>query len=216
MPAALPDTMNVVPLVDHIFPDTVFVHCEAFKGYMNARLGKNYVYAFLKWFAHHEQTLAFAAVSVKNGSCQVKGYVVGAPIGYDRVMNHDLFWPASFGLLTHPWLFFNSNIRQTLVTRLRLLSGALPQPAKQPDLPGPTVSLVSIGVRSDARGQGVGRELMHTFEAAACQLQNSSMRLSVYPDNVSARRLYEQCGWEPVGSAVQPGQAMYYAKILST
>ncbi len=43
----------------------------------------------------------------------------------------------------------------------------------------------------------------------------ASMRLSVYPANLAARKLYEQCGWQAIAIPEKFDQAMYYSKILT-
>lgn len=52
-------------------------------------------------------------------------------------------------------------------------------------------------VHPDLRGQGVGRQLMAAVEAHARSLGCCKVTLEVRADNLTARRLYENCGFDP-------------------
>lgn len=187
------------------------IHCEAFKGYMNSRIGKGYVTAFFRWFSLHEDAVALIAVGKDK---EPWGYVVGAPLGYDRSMNKDLFGPAARGMIVRPWLAFDRQVRRTVMTRIKLLFGQTISKQQVPDLPEPIISLVGIGTAEKSRGKGAGRLLMLAFEDEARKHKMASMRLSVYPSNMAARKLYEKCGWQPFTVPETEGTAMYYYKVL--
>lgn len=205
------DNAKIVSLVDDLLLEIVDLHIEAFHGYMNSRLGRGYVLAFLNWFCKQKDAIALAAVNPQN---KPVGYVVGAPVGYEQTMNRDLFWIASIALMMRPWLFLDGAVRHTVAQRFRLLLSQKNAPQAKLTLPEPVMSLVGIGVASSAAGQGIGTSLMLAFETKAVQLGMTSMRLSVYPGNLAARRLYEKNGWRPFVEQVEPGQAMYYSKML--
>lgn len=57
--------------------------------------------------------------------------------------------------------------------------------------------LYSIAVAPSRSGRGVGRALLDAAEEAAAEDGNALMRLEVRVDNLSARRFYEKCGYDP-------------------
>jgi ribosomal protein S18 acetylase RimI-like enzyme len=201
----------IVPMSLEMTGEAARVHLQAFEGYMNTRIGISYLRAFMDWFCKADCAIALVAM---NRSENVLGYVVGAPLGYSRPMNRDLFWAATQGIIVRPWLFFSDHFRETIVARLKLLLDRSPKESHESDCPGPTMSLVGIGVSPNARGAGIGIRLLQEFEAKARELQMRSVRLSVYPDNFAARRLYERCGWQPLSSSAKGSEAMHYFRIL--
>lgn len=203
--------IKVVPITVESLGKIADIHCEAFKGYMNSRIGKGYVAAFFRWFSLQEDAVALMVITENNEPC---GYVVGAPLGYDRRMNRALFGAAAKGMIVRPWLAFDKQMRRTVMTRIKLLFGQTIPKQQAPDLPEPIISLVGIGTAEKSRGQGAGNALMAAFEDEARKHNMASMRLSVYPSNTAARRLYEKCGWLPFTEPETEGLAMYYYKIL--
>jgi ribosomal protein S18 acetylase RimI-like enzyme len=74
-------------------------------------------------------------------------------------------------------------------------------------------SLASIAVRSRDQGRGIGKMLIRAFEEGAVERGATVLGLSVEEDNLSARRLYESCGW--VLSKLNPERnSVYYIKTL--
>lgn len=202
--------VSIEPISERILSELVDVHFEAFKGYMNASIGRDYVRRFLSWFAHREGGIALAAVA----DGRVVGYVVGAPVGYDRVINHDMFWVVARSIALRPRLLFQKRFLRRLLQRARQLLSQDGMPrAAVPDLPEPVMSLVGIAVSESGRGKGVGRALMNEFESRCRHARAKAMRLSVYATNAAARTLYEHAGWTlfvPDGSA----EAVYYHRVL--
>jgi ribosomal protein S18 acetylase RimI-like enzyme len=182
----------------------------AFPGYMSTRLGPFYLRAFLGWFvdAHHAVALAAA----RGG--RVTGYVVGAPDGYGRDATPRTLLPAALSVARRPGLLLDRRIRETARSRI---AGLFREPPAAPDpaLEVPSMALVGIGVLPEERGRGVGKELVQRFEKEAAARGMRSLSLSVYPDNQSARQLYERCGWEASAEAPAPGHAMFYSKRLA-
>lgn len=203
--------IQVRPISEKFIPSLAQIHFEAFAGYMNSRIGKNYIMAFLGWFSLQENAIALMTVNENN---EPNGYVVGAPLGYDRIINKELFGVAAKGMIVRPWLAFDKQIRRTVLTRLKLLFGKTMPKQQTPDLPEPVISLVGIGTAEKSRGQGAGKALMKAFEDEARKYKMAAMRLSVYPQNTAARKLYEKCGWEPFAEPTTEGLAMYYYKVL--
>lgn len=203
----------IVPLTAEMVTEVVKLHFDAFAGYMNTRIGTGYVKAFMNWFRQAERSIALAATDTKG---KVLGYVIGAPSGYSRSMNRDLFWVAAAGIIMRPWLLFSDQFRQTIMARLRLILGYSPAQQIEPELPEPVTYLVGIGVSPSARGKNIGRSLVEAFEARARELGMRSLQLSVYTDNTVARRLYESCGWQPASSLGPAGEKelMSYFRVL--
>ncbi len=203
--------VSIKSITAEMIPDLVKLHREAFKGYINTRLGSGYIKAFISWFREAKQAIALAAID-SNG--RPIGYVVGAPLGYSRAMNRHLFWVVSAAIVLRPWIFLNAQFRRNMIARVRTTVGSSSIRDVRPDLPEPTMSLVSIAVSPSAQGKKVGQCLLKAFEANARMLQMRSLRLSVYPDNTIARRLYERWGWQPFSKSVRAKTAIYYFRIL--
>ncbi|SRR6266498_3942137 len=201
----------VVPMNEDAVPAVVKLHFDAFAGYMNTRIGHAYVRAFIKWFRHAENAISLVAID-SNG--KVVGYVVGAPLGYNRSINRDLFWTAVVGIIIRPWLLLSDHFRRRLVGRLRLLLGYSAADNAPPLLPQPTMSLVAIAVSPSAFGRKIGLRLMRAFERRSRDLQMRSLQLSVYMENSAAIRLYKKCGWQPFYVSGKKTTAMHYFRVL--
>jgi ribosomal protein S18 acetylase RimI-like enzyme len=203
--------LTIIPMTAEMIPETAKLHATAFSGYMNTQIGNTYVRAFLNWFRQAKNTIALVAI---DENAKIIGYVVGAPLGYNRSINRDLLWVAAVGIIVRPWSLFRAHFRNNLITRLRLILKCAPAPRAEPVLPKPTMSLVSIGVSPSDRGKKVGRRLVQAFETRAGELQMQSLRLSVYPDNTAARQLYENCGWQLYSGLAGKKEALYYFRVL--
>lgn len=187
-------TVRVVDMRPEHLPSAARIQVEAFRGYMNARLGPRYAQAMLNWFLNTQGTISLVAIEDE----RVLGYVVGAPGEYGRGMSRAIMPAAIFAALLRPWLAFSGRIRRRAVERVRaMFTKAQPKqsPAQALNLPAPVMSLVAIGVSTAARGKGAGALLMREFEQRSRALSMRSMRLSVYTHNSAARALYEKAGW---------------------
>jgi ribosomal protein S18 acetylase RimI-like enzyme len=60
---------------------------------------------------------------------------------------------------------------------------------------GYDVPSLGLALRPDVRGTGLARCMMEFLHAAARQRGSTSVRLTVEPDNVAARRLYDRLGY---------------------
>jgi ribosomal protein S18 acetylase RimI-like enzyme len=194
-----------------MIPDVAKIHFDAFAGYMNTRIGSTYIRAFLKWFLHADRAIALAAI---DGDGKVVGYVVGAPLGYERAMSRDLLGVVIRGMIARPWLFLEGQFRGTIVERLKLILGRQVFRQADDNLPERTMSLVGIGVSSSVRGKRVGLHLLDAFEAISRGMQMRALHLSVRSDNTVARRLYEKCGWRPLPEYEVKTPTMCYVRIL--
>ena len=203
--------VTIESMSEQIVAEVAKLHFNAFSGYMNTQLGNSYVTEFLRWFQKAERAIALVAIDV-NG--KLIGYVVGAPLGYYRSISRDLIWVTALSIIIRPWLLLSRRLRRACIERLRSLLGYSLVEQTETNLPRPTMSLVAIGISPAGRGKGVGLLLMRAFEERARALNMRSMKLSVYPDNLSARHLYERCGWQPSVSAIRAKDTMYYFRVL--
>lgn len=73
-----------------------------------------------------------------------------------------------------------------------------------------TTPEISLWVRQDSRGQGVGRALLRRLQQAARERGVARLTLSVEPGN-DARRLYVAEGFEPVPGREQDGVMVWVA-----
>jgi len=205
-------SINVVQMAPQDVKGAVGVHLGAFEGYPSARLGSGYATAFLKWFCDAPDGAAF----VGKVDEKVVGYIVGAPVGYQEKLNRDLAFVVARAIVLRPWLLLECSVRSALWGRMMALFGRVSKNSQGPSelpLPGPCMSLVGIGVAPDARGLGVGKRLMETFEMVARGKGMKSLRLSVYRSNMVARRLYERNGWQLMDP--RHGKTVYYVKALT-
>ena len=184
------------------------VHAEAFTGYLNARFGMGYITSYINWFAHAKQTIALAAF---DGQQHVMGYAVGVLSGHP--LNRELFWALVRSVILRPWLLFDARLWQAARSRLRLLVGR-DKASDRLDLPKPTMALVSIGVSSSYRRQGIAVHLMQAFDEKARSLKMRSLVAWVYEDNTLARQLYEKCGWQPCMDSLDERGSLKYFKVI--
>jgi ribosomal protein S18 acetylase RimI-like enzyme len=201
--------VEVVSMTVDMVPRVCDLHVNAFAGLMSVRLGPAYLRAFFSWFLRAPDAVALVAADQQRA---ILGYVIGAPRGYTTAMNRELVSVAARSMIARPWLLLNSQVRATSKARLGFLLGR--SAVDTSDLPGPTMSLVGIAVSPSAAGKGVGFDLMQAFEKKARASRMASLHLSVYPDNIAARRLYERCGWHSLDLGSSTG-AIYYGRVMS-
>ncbi len=78
----------------------------------------------------------------------------------------------------------------------------------------PLLNVHDLAVHPDFRGQGVGRLLLGEVARAAGRLGCVKITLEVYEDNLSARKLYESCGFEQ-NRHPTAGGSLFFSKPLS-
>jgi GNAT superfamily N-acetyltransferase len=167
--------------------------------------------AFFRWFSLHSDAIALVALDENDEPC---GYVVGAPLGYEKSLSHALVFAAAAGLACRPWLLFDVKIRRAIVKRTKLMLGIPFKPSLTPLLPAPAASLVGLGTREDMRQRGIAKALMEAFETQARDKNMLAMRLSVYPFNLPARRLYARFRWQPFVESLAEDVPMFYFKKI--
>ena len=202
-------SVTIQPIERSMVSKVADVHMEAFAGYMNTQIGRQYVRSFIEWFMRASDAISLAAIA--DGT--VVGYVVGAPTGYEQRLNRDLLLVAAFGMLLHPWVFLEGRFRRQVHVRLENLVRRHSDTVSESDLPQPTVILVGIGVSPEMQGRQVGRLLMNAFESEARRRGARSLSLTVYKSNSAARRLYEKCRWSPWEGV--DGETILYYLVLS-
>jgi ribosomal protein S18 acetylase RimI-like enzyme len=195
-----------------MIPALCKIHCEAFAGYMNTRLGASYIEAFFAWFLTAEGAIALVALDHEKN---VLGYVVGAPIDYGPRMNRDLLFRAAVSVLMRPSVFLNKTFWTIVAGRLKSYLGISANRNGRFEFPKPAMSLIAIGVARSARGQKVGLCLLRAFEDKARKLGIRSLQLTVYANNVIARELYETNDWRPLQREAGENSVIDYFRILA-
>lgn len=70
--------------------------------------------------------------------------------------------------------------------------------------------VIGLAVSPQARGQGVGRELMESAKAAARAWPAQALWLDTYENAAGAGRFYLKCGFRKVGTSTLHGSALSY------
>lgn len=186
------------------------IHLQAFLDYLNARLGKGYARALIRWFAQQEDAIALAAMDWDH---QIIGYVIGAPASITQKLRRDLFGVTACSIMLRPWLILDKRLWKVGYARLRKKNDA-ETAGQDTDLPKPTMSVFGIGVRPSQRRKGVGQQLLRVFEERAKTLGNRSLLLWVYVDKTMTRHLYERCGWNAYPDSLESTGVMKYVRLL--
>jgi ribosomal protein S18 acetylase RimI-like enzyme len=79
----------------------------------------------------------------------------------------------------------------------------------------PLMNIHDIGVLSEYRGRGVGRQLMDRIEDLARKLNCCKLTLEVRRDNLPARGLYRKIGFDQVQVGMPPVPMEFWQKMLS-
>jgi len=179
---------------DDDLPNLILIHKEVFSRTVGTSIGDNYLLAFLRWFTLYPYAINLVYI-IDN---RLVGYVFGASAGYGYALNRELFWPMLLGILTHPCVAFRYRFLRQIPGRIINLLGraANAQLNQSPSASNLAYKLVGIGVTSGERGHGIGRQIIGAFEAAVWERGGDEIRLTVYRDNLAARRLYERQGWQ--------------------
>lgn len=209
------EVLRVAPFRLEDVPLLVPVQLEAFAGYANARLGARYAAAALSFFAERPDAIALGCWLGE----RAVGFVCGVRCEDEVELGRAVRWTALRALLTRPWLLMERKILTKVLGRLRDLivrpRVAASQPA--PCWPGPVMGLVSIGVSEGVRGHGVGGSLLDAFEEVSRSRGFAGLMLSVYAENLAARRLYEGRGWWPLtDDSGANAPAVFYFKGLES
>ena len=74
--------------------------------------------------------------------------------------------------------------------------------------------IITLAVRADAQGQGIGRQLLAAYEAALARADIARSLLDVAEDNTAARALYERAGYAMLNR--RAGYYKHYADGVET
>jgi ribosomal protein S18 acetylase RimI-like enzyme len=188
--------------------EVVTVHLRAFKGYLNASIGKNYVRKFLKWFI--KSSIGVSLILENDG--KVVGYVVGAQLGYNKELNKSLFKTGIISIATHPGVLFHTHFLRNVRNRLKsLLNRSTKSEGKYIEPLGSGISLVGIAIDPLCSQKGGGGLLINAFEKQAIAKGYNYMKLSVYEMNVAALNLYKKNGWQLLSNE---SPVLYYYKTI--
>lgn len=184
------------------------LHCKVFPKSRSTKFGKPYVRKMFRWFTTYQPDLCFVAKEEK----RIVGYVVGAVGGYGRKVFRYAFLQVFLGLFLHPNLWFE---RGTFLFWKSYSKGLCPKSKSKPTEVQLLISaaLAGIGVDPHDQGKGIGKQLLHKFEDAAKSKGVNKITLSVHSENVSARSLYERCGWS-VDIESKEAHTVHYIKLL--
>ncbi len=207
-----PSNCTIIDITDGaMVQDAARLHMESFSGYLNARFGIEYIASFISWFVQEKGAVALAAVDANQ---RIIGYTLGVPTEYGHRPYRELQGLAARSLLLRPWLFFDKRLWQAAKSRCKALVKKK-EGGDHHEIPKPTMGLVGIGVDSSYRRQGIAGHLMEAFQEKAKHQEMCSLSTWVYLDNISARRLYERCGWQPyMDSLTERGSVRYYKLIV--
>ena len=194
-------------------PDVIILHRQAFGGSLGAGLGQIYLTTFFEWFLTYDQAVYLVA-DQNNVIC---GYILGASHGYGHKLNRAIFWQGIVGILRHPNIIFHPNFKGQFFSRVQQLlppwkKNTLLEEAQLED--EKVFSLVGIGVHPEMRRMGIGEQLLEKFYTSINKDNFDRIRLTVYPDNLKARRFYEKNDWY-LGSnkVVQNKTIVYYFNL---
>lgn len=189
----------------------VAIHLASFPDSRSSRLGRPFLRKMYVWYLLNQPKLAFVAVSEQD----VAGFVTGTyGWGGGRKRFRYTFWQILWGFVRHPLLLLSPDMFEQSFS---LFKGFFSQHKTQivviEDKKGIKVTLDSIAVNPQARGQNLGVKLIESFENSARQLGGGYLALGVEYDNPAARRLYEKCGWRIVKEDKDKNSASYQREI---
>lgn len=78
----------------------------------------------------------------------------------------------------------------------------------------PLLNIHDLVVREEARGRGIGRQLLGAVAAKAVELGCCKVTLEVHGQNERAKHLYEATGFAQVGLGTRGGGVLFYARGL--
>jgi ribosomal protein S18 acetylase RimI-like enzyme len=168
------------------------IHRESFPDYRSSKLGEPFLYRMYQWYVLFHPHLAFVAVLDE----KIVGFVTGAAGNAGRTRY--TFWHILWGLLSHPGLLLETEIREGWQSHVRQLVSRKREQHQLDRIQAVRfkITLDSIAVAPDARRKGVAMELVKAFERAATKQGATLLGLGVESNNVGARRFYELCGWQ--------------------
>jgi GNAT superfamily N-acetyltransferase len=175
---------NIIRLTDSEYLDEIVkLHTDAFRNVLSGQIGK----IFLNYFYRSIFKKGFVFGKITNG--RLSGFVAG--IGDDHTLS-DIkyyFW-AGFGLLTH---IYSPTVIRSLFRHIKRQWSFRDVKIKP--------ELLSIAVRSDMRGKGIGTVLVETLND--CFREKHIPVYKAYTDMLysTGSRLYKKLSFELIGEA---------------
>jgi ribosomal protein S18 acetylase RimI-like enzyme len=200
--------MNVRRMTHNDVNEVTDAHLRAFKGYLNASIGRSYVCEFLRWFIN--SPIGISLVLESEG--KLIGYVVGAKLGYNKELNKALLKTGIISIVAHPGVLFHRHFIGNVRNRLKsLFSKGTKFESANIEPAGSGVSLVGIAIDPQCSKKGGGSLLIKAFEKESIQARYNYMKLSVYEINQSALNLYTRNGWQLLSNE---SPVLYYYKVI--
>jgi ribosomal protein S18 acetylase RimI-like enzyme len=203
--------ISIIPIDnDAMVSNAANLHAEVFGAYLNSRFGKRYITSYINWFVHTKEALAIAAVDDER---HIVGYALGVSSKHGHKMHQALRWVVASSLMLRPWILCDKRFWQEARSRMEPLARS-EKAGERDHLPQPSMALVTIGVHTSYRRESVGLRLMEVFEQIATNRKKQSLYAWVFENNMSARRLYEKCGWQPCTASLSTRGSLRYFKLI--
>jgi len=188
-------------MIRQMVSDDVFrvadIHRASFPDDLLTKLGQYCLLAQYQWFIRHYPALCV----VYEIDREIVAFVAGAAPGYRRTLLKQIAPALLRDMLFHPGVIirYANRILKVASDYLR------PEPQEPKSSSAYTKQedivlvrefyLAVIAVSSSHRRQGIGRDLLLTFEDRARSLDGNRISLSVRGDTAPARAAYEGNGW---------------------
>jgi ribosomal protein S18 acetylase RimI-like enzyme len=164
------------------------LHCSVMQTLLSD-LGQPMVLRYYQVAQQHRNVIGLCAVAP---SGKLLGWAMGSP--EPDMINAGLRTPLSW---------FASQIIRLALTRpgvLWQLMTSVVSSSSQTDLKNGAMELTYIGVASDQRGKGLGKDLLDAFIQSSQSKGYGSVLLSVEQENLPAISLYEKAGFKIIKS----------------
>jgi ribosomal protein S18 acetylase RimI-like enzyme len=194
--------MEIRAIIESDLTEVAHVHVLAFPESGLTQLGNEAVRRYYLWqlTGPHDSLCIGAFDDEKMTGFCFAGVFRGAETGF--LQKNLLFLIGQ--LITHPRLLTREIILDRVAYSLKAFRTMIRhnrKVAKERKPPSRSFGILSIAVRPDYQGAGIGKLLMQNAESIACKQGFGSMRLSVKPDNQRAIIFYEKSGWQKTPAA---------------
>ncbi len=193
--SGIPDDVALGRLEEGHVNDAAAIYLQAFADNVSGKLGPAYARGYLRWFISDPSAIALGMWQ----NDLFLGFAVGAPLGYQNMLNRDLAGVVARCLAVRPFLLLDREIIRALRGRLLVQLGRVKATASPPKVPAPIMCFVGAGLAAASRGLGIGTRLYGGF-TEACQARTDirSIRGVTHKENVPPGRILEGLGFEPL------------------